>query len=84
MSLLETLRETLSATLQGTLSSLYTHIADTHNVFGAFSRAFSVAFDILPANRREFSNAFDFSFARFELRKEFSSAFANDFTNTNR
>ena len=52
--------------------------------FGSFSTAFSVDFDLDYVNRREFSTAFDFGFARFEFRKQFNTAFSNAFTNENK
>jgi len=77
------LREALYHPLVGVLSSLP---YDTSDAFpspgGAFSSAFSAAFD-LAIVRNQFSSAFSSAFARFNRPKEFSSAFSDAFTNNN-
>lgn len=65
---------------------LRTQPYDTSDIFpgsgGAFSNAFSAAFDLNIA-RNQFSSAFSSAFAIYSRNKEFSSAFSDAFTNDN-
>lgn len=76
-------RSAIRRTLRGVLR---TQPYDTSDVYpgsgGAFSNAFSAAFDLNIA-RNQFSSAFSSAFAIFSRKKEFSSAFSDAFTNDN-
>lgn len=76
-------RSPLSSILKGTLGSLFSNISDIFpGPGGAFTKAFSAAYDILIM-RNQFSSAFSSAFTIFERQKEFSSAFSDAFTNDN-